>query len=175
MGKGSADFRVTQITQSIPLAQQTDEQVKHAKTYREWQLPEHDFAIRMSIKNWILKARMRFHLSAKRLPMPLLSYELKGNILGQAFYREHMVKINPTYLAHSPHRVIDETVAHEIGHLVAFKIYGSYIRPHGKEWQNVCLDMGHYPSVRDCQVPSFKEAQRQLEAKELRELSADDF
>jgi len=35
-----------------------------------------------------------------------------------------------------------DTILHELAHHIAFTIYGFNIRPHGKEWQNVCRILG---------------------------------
>ena len=40
----------------------------------------------------------------------------------------------------SPHRFLI-TLIHEVSHLVAFKVYGKNIRPHGVEWKKIYRDL----------------------------------
>ena len=56
-----------------------------------------------------------------------------------------VLRYNPVLLRENPRRFIQQTVAHEVAHLVARRIHGSRIRPHGREWQAVMREFGVEP------------------------------
>lgn len=176
MGKGNASFKVC-IYQSLKHSETTNESVELVGNLRSWEVPSEHDAVVAQIKIWILKARKRFHLSANDLPMPKLSYALKGNTMGMACWEPEVwtIRINPVYLEANAYEQIMDTIPHEVCHLVTRKLHGKNIYPHGREWQTVCLNLGHYPSVTCNTVGSYKETVKELERKMINDISVDDF
>ncbi|MDC0219965.1 SprT-like domain-containing protein, partial [Verrucomicrobia bacterium] len=76
---------------------------------------------------------------------PTISYDLRGQAAGQANYRHNVIRLNRELLEKYTADFIDQTVPHEFGHLVAYRVYGSRIKPHGKEWKSVVLALGAKP------------------------------
>lgn len=88
------------------------------------------------------------------IPMPKISYDLRGTTAGMAYYRENLIKINPVLLVENLTDMLYETVPHELAHLATQKLYpeahqrgwGTKRRPHGAEWQSIMRAMGVTPS-----------------------------
>jgi SprT protein len=76
---------------------------------------------------------------------PTISYDLRGQSAGQANYRHNVIRLNRELLEKYTTDFIDQTVPHEFAHLVAYRVYGSRIKPHGKEWKSVVLALGAEP------------------------------
>lgn len=169
--------------------QNESEQVHNAKSMHSWELPEFDESIRNTIKFYIRKARSKFHLSEKELPMPLLSYDLKGSFLGtmelvsseRGLILEkprYTLYLNLVYMKLDMHQVLNETIPHEIGHYVTWILYPyPGIRAHGKEWHSVCEGLGHCAS-RTARAPKYRKAAlwaKEIVLKEIDELNVEDF
>lgn len=149
------------------------ENVQLLDDMNSWDIPEFHESVCATIKFWTLKARTRFHLNAKQLPMPILSYNLRGNIAGQAFYREHVIKINPVFLQTQTWDMINNTIPHEICHFVTHAVHNFPVYPHGKEWRNICLDMGHTPQTY-CHYGKYKTNVQQV-SNMINKMSNEDF
>jgi len=76
---------------------------------------------------------------------PTISYDLRGQSAGQANYRHNVIRLNRELLEKYTADFIDQTVPHEFAHLVAYRVYGSRIKPHGKEWKSVVLALDAKP------------------------------
>ena len=76
---------------------------------------------------------------------PELSFDLRGMAAGQANYRENKIRLNRELLQEYMSDFIEQTVPHEYAHLVAYRKFGSRIRPHGKEWRWVMQVLGADP------------------------------
>jgi SprT protein len=62
-------------------------------------------------------------------------------VAGWAFPSRNMVKFN-TVLAEENWDHFDETIRHEIAHLIAFKVYPRLKQAHGPEFRSVCQALG---------------------------------
>lgn len=84
-----------------------------------------------------------------RLPRPEIRFDLRGQSAGQArlcLSGDCVIRYNPALLGSNPDRFLAETVAHEVAHLVAYRLHGRGIRPHGPEWQTIMRRYGAEPS-----------------------------
>ena len=82
------------------------------------------------------------------MPATEIRFDLRGTAAGEARLlgsSSAVIRYNPTLLARHPESLIEETVAHEVAHLVAFKRFGTRIRPHGREWQAIMRRFGVAP------------------------------
>lgn len=174
MGKGVNNFRTCQIIKGIPLNHSSLEPINLIDNLSKFELPEFHQTVIDTIKHYIIKARTKYRLNADILPMPNLSYKLRGDCAGVAIYSENEIRLNPVYLETYTYDMLTNTIPHEIAHLVTRKLYGFKVATHGKEWQNVCLDLGHVPTVRHS-YGTYKQASQDLVNSKVNSLSADDF
>ena len=83
---------------------------------------------------------------------PTVTFDLKGRTMGQANYRDNVLRFNLTALSVDGgwKHLYEETVPHEVAHLVQYTI-GPRDRkanpPHGRIWQGVMRQLGHKPEV----------------------------
>lgn len=52
-----------------------------------------------------------------------------------------VLRFNPLMLARYGNRFVDEVVPHECAHLVAYRLFGFKIKPHGPEWRSIMRDV----------------------------------
>ncbi len=84
----------------------------------------------------------------RRLPMPYIRLDLTGSTAGQAWPQKHLLRFNPTLLRENRDDFLRQTVAHEVAHLLAYELYGSGIRPHGRQWQSIMTAVFGLPALR---------------------------
>ncbi|WP_211829577.1 SprT-like domain-containing protein [Kistimonas asteriae] len=70
-------------------------------------------------------------------PPPIILMDLLGSDAGQALPGKNRLRFNPALYRQNPTHFVHHIVAHEVAHLIAAKVYGHRIKPHGKEWQAV--------------------------------------
>jgi SprT protein len=73
-------------------------------------------------------------------PRPELRFDLRGLAAGQVRFLPRgtaIIRYNPQLLAENGNAFLARTVPHEVAHLIARRVFGSRIRPHGQEWQAV--------------------------------------
>jgi SprT protein len=58
-----------------------------------------------------------------------------------------LITINPVYFLSNLTDMIEETVPHEVSHIIAGNSYGVDIKPHGKEWKEVIISLGKEPII----------------------------
>lgn len=99
---------------------------------------------------WIRRARELTGASARRLPIPEVAFDLRGRSAGQAVFarrsREARIRINAGLLASHPREMLDDTVPHEVAHVVVFRLYGRKAKPHGEEWKALMRAFGVDPA-----------------------------
>jgi hypothetical protein len=107
-----------------------------------------------AVDHWIDRARDIPHLSTlgPPLPKPRVRYDLKGGIAGMAAtivrpgaLPEQWIRIHPDLLARYPVRMIQQTIPHEIAHLVIDWYLPKVREPHGPEWMGVMIWFGRPP------------------------------
>lgn len=98
---------------------------------------------RECIAHYVVRARNELGVN---LPMPTCSFDLRGRTAGQAYYKEHHVRVNAVLLTENAEAFMTRTLPHEVAHLVAHRLHGSSISAHGPEWQAVMRAFGLEPS-----------------------------
>ena len=90
------------------------------------------------------RTRKLVSLSARHfgidIAQPQIRFDLRGKAAGMALFHprgERVIRYNRAMLEENGLAFIDQTVAHEVAHLVARAVHGSRIRPHGIEWQSI--------------------------------------
>lgn len=108
-----------------------------------------------AVDHWTTLAHQIPHLSTLDVPLPRprILFDLKGPIAGMAVTvresprrREQWIRINPELLGRYPVRMIQQTVPHEMAHLVVdWYLPRASSDPHGPEWMAVMVVFGRPP------------------------------
>lgn len=111
---------------------------------REILTPAEDTALRLEamkrVKYYVDLANTKFNL---HLTYPSVLFAIRGTNAGTANAGTNTIKFNPTLLRENPDEFIQDTVPHEVAHLVArLRHLGKAIDPHGAEWRNVMWAFG---------------------------------
>ena len=90
------------------------------------------------------------------IPLDEIRFDLRGTAAGMVLFPTHqppLIRYNPILLQHNRHDFLNQTLPHEVAHLVARTLHGKSIRPHGREWKAVMDFFGadtlrchHYPT-----------------------------
>lgn len=92
------------------------------------------------VKSCMQQASLFF---AQPFNIPKLSFKLKGKCAGKAYLQLWEIRLNPVLFAENIEQFLDEVIAHEIAHLLVYKLYGPKAKPHGKEWQSIMWQVFH--------------------------------
>lgn len=106
----------------------------------------------MAIARWIDHAGRLF---AVPITQPQVRCDLRGRTAGLTIYpRKHdhheptIIRLNAELLERHPREMLEQTIPHEVAHVVANHLYGPRIRPHGPEWRSIMQAFGVTPDVR---------------------------
>jgi len=80
-------------------------------------------------------------LVLRDFPMPEYRLDLRGRTAGLALLKEHCIRLNNAILLRHGAEYIDQVIAHEMAHLLAYRRFGASIRPHGREWRWLMRDV----------------------------------
>jgi len=75
-----------------------------------------------------------------RASFPQVKYDLKGHTAGQAFLHHNKIRLNLHLLEKYQDKYIQRTVVHEMGHLIASRVFKA--RGHGHVWKRVMRALG---------------------------------
>ncbi|MSR70156.1 MAG: hypothetical protein EXS17_07415 [Phycisphaerales bacterium] len=67
--------------------------------------------------------------------------------LGRANYRHQRVTLQHTLLHPMAAALLREVLCHELAHLAAYRLHGTKIRPHGREWKALLIAAQYPPNV----------------------------
>lgn len=83
----------------------------------------------------------------RQFELPLLQFDLRGTCAGRAYYRDYQIRLNPVLLFENQTDFIEQTVPHEVAHLLTFTLHTGQTRlmPHGHEWKSVMSALGLKP------------------------------
>jgi len=76
------------------------------------------------------------------LPEPRIEFRLRGRSAGEACGRTWTTNYNRDLLERYGEDFIREIVPHEVAHLVAPRVFGRRVKPHGREWKAVMAFFG---------------------------------
>jgi len=72
------------------------------------------------------------------LDIPTWKWNPMGRTAGRAHYLGNLVELNPDFINNHLDELINQTLPHEIAHLVSVKVYGLQLgRGHGRFWKSV--------------------------------------
>ncbi len=72
--------------------------------------------------------------------LPKIGFKQRGKIAGCARLQTNELRFNPILLSDNVDAFLEEVVPHEVCHLLAYTLFGK-VRPHGKEWQSLMLEL----------------------------------
>lgn len=78
-------------------------------------------------------------------PRPEIKLNQRGRAAGTARPQTNELRFNLTLLVENQQAFIDQTVPHEIAHLLVYQLYGR-TKPHGKEWQFMMQSVFNCPA-----------------------------
>ena len=66
---------------------------------------------------------------------PKLLWNEVGNVAGRAVYGPNEVRLNLVYAITQGRDMLEDTLPHEIAHIMAYQLFGREVAGHGKEWK----------------------------------------
>ena len=84
------------------------------------------------------QAEAFFH---RRFSRPEVSLKLRGQKAGVAHLQENRLRFNSQLYRENHEDFLQQTVAHEVAHLIAHQMFGPRIKPHGEEWQLIMREV----------------------------------
>lgn len=89
-----------------------------------------------SVKSCFDKADGFFGNEFKR---SVCNFKQRGRAAGTAHLQKNEIRFNYFMYQQDPEVFISTVIPHEVAHIIVFQIYGSTVKPHGKEWQAVMM------------------------------------
>ncbi|SBT18681.1 Protein SprT [Marinomonas gallaica] len=87
--------------------------------------------IENKISDCLNRAERYFKIGLQR---PSFNFKQRGRTAGTAYLQRNEMRFNTYMLQQDPDKFIDHVVPHELAHIVVYQVFGSKVRPHGKEW-----------------------------------------
>jgi SprT protein len=79
-----------------------------------------------------------------QMAVPKVMFTQRGQIAGRASYAAHAVNFNKVLMVEN-WADFDQTIIHEVAHLVTRAVHGRAVEPHGHQWRNVMVALGGEP------------------------------
>ena len=95
-----------------------------------------------SILETYLKAQ---EIYKKTFELPKIVFVDMGVIAGRANSSNNTIELSPTLLKENTESFINQTIPHEIAHIITTKVYGWRASAHGREWKSVMVRLGKRP------------------------------
>lgn len=107
------------------------------------------------VQECMIRAERYFQI---KLNMPTYNFRQRGRSAGTAYLQRNEMRFNLFMLTQDTERFIEEVVPHEVAHIVVHQVFGSKVRPHGKEWVAVMEHIFNVEASRthDFEVPKAK-------------------
>jgi len=105
-------------------------------------------ALKLQGEHFFIEAECFFDRAFKR---PDYLFNQRGRAAGTAHLHRNLIKINPTLFINNRKEFFEQVIPHEVAHLITFQLYGR-VRPHGKEWQHVMVNVFRRPALTTHQL-----------------------
>jgi SprT protein len=95
----------------------------------------------------LTSAEQHFKLSPSH---PTILFDLKGKTAGVLSIQKYgatKIRYNAALLQQYGQQFIQQTVPHEVAHLIARRLHGPNIKPHGREWRTI-MSFFNTPAMR---------------------------
>lgn len=79
---------------------------------------------------------------------PQVNFALRGKAAGTAHLQRNLLRFNALLYQENREHFLQQTVPHEVAHLVAHQLYGGGIQPHGPQWQAIMTAVFGLPAQR---------------------------
>lgn len=73
--------------------------------------------------------------------MVSIKFNQRGSAAGTAYLQRHEVRFNYDMYLQNPNEFLSTVVPHEIAHIFVYQLFGPKVRPHGKEWKSVMMNV----------------------------------
>ncbi|MDT0634901.1 SprT-like domain-containing protein [Spectribacter hydrogenooxidans] len=102
-----------------------------------------------AVAYWVARANSLFDLA---VPVPQVRMDLRGRSAGLTVYaRRHrqpaLIRFNAGLCEQYPAEMLNETVPHEVAHVVTVWRHGFRVKPHGPEWRAIMVCFDRPPTV----------------------------
>lgn len=77
----------------------------------------------------------------KKLVPPALLFNQRGKIAGSARLRDNVIKLNAALYLYNQTYFLNQVIAHELAHILVYQLYGTRVKPHGIEWQQIMISV----------------------------------
>ena len=94
--------------------------------------------IRSTVESCYRRAEIYFQ---RRFERPLLAFNLRGMAAAVAYPGKNAIRINNRLLEQNSEDFLHNTVPHEVSHLIAYRLHGQRIAPHGTEWAAIMREV----------------------------------
>ena len=86
------------------------------------------------------------HCLPAPMTMPSIDFRIRGVAAGKAYSEQNRLSFSPTLMRENILEFLEDTIPHEVAHLVTRKLHGRRVKSHGPEWQAVMRAFGCEPS-----------------------------
>lgn len=110
-------------------------------------------------EDFFIEAECFFDRAFKR---PTYLFNQRGKAAGTAHLQRNLIKINPILFIKNRDEFFKQVIPHEVAHLITFQLYGSNVRPHGKQWQAIMTEVFKCPADTTHQLDISEVAGKQF-------------
>jgi SprT protein len=91
----------------------------------------------------VLRTKLPPEIADKLPPTPVVVFDLKGAVAGQAWLGQNKVRLNLALLNNPAYTedMLNQTVPHEVAHLVTYRIWPT-AKAHGRQWAYIMNLLG---------------------------------
>lgn len=76
---------------------------------------------------------------SRKFPRCAIQYGVNGGHAGYANYTQNLIKLNSELLLRNYQDMLEDTVPHEVAHLITRQVFGNSVKSHGNEWRTVMM------------------------------------
>ncbi len=101
--------------------------------------------LQQATRHWLQQATPLLHGNGRTLPEIPVRCDLRGKCAGQVRHLSDgslVIRYNLGMANLQPDDFIQQTVPHEVAHVVTWLLHGNRVKPHGREWQSVMAFFG---------------------------------
>jgi len=110
-------------------------------------------------RDWLQRAAPLLRGHGRAEPAIEVRCNLRGKSAGQVRHQADgslLIRYNLGIASLQPEAFLEQTVPHEVAHVVTWLLHGSRAKPHGREWREVMAFFGRATAARchDFQIPT---------------------
>jgi SprT protein len=100
--------------------------------------PSLELRLHTAVETCYRRAEIHFR---RRFDRPRLSFNLRGLAAAAAYPARNAIRVNRRLLEQNAGDFLANTVPHEVSHLLAYRLHGRGIAPHGAEWAAIMREV----------------------------------